>query len=298
MHAPWVSDRDHRLTHWLNQIDEMPDASSVEVDLASACVRIGAAAALDTVQHERMYACLKSLMPWRKGPFSFFGRFVDTEWRSDLKWDRVAPQISSLEGRHVLDVGCGSGYHCWRMRGVGAKMVIGLEPSLLFCSQFRATQRYIRDEQVQVLPLRLEDFPGSTHAFHTTFSMGVLYHRRSPFDHLIRLRETLQQGGELVLETLVVDGPLHHVFVPRGRYAQMRNVWCLPSVLTLEHWLGRVGFDQIRTVDVTVTTIDEQRQTNWIHGQSLDTFLHAEDPTLTIEGYPAPKRATIIARRI
>ena len=63
---------------------------------------------------------LMQLKPWRKGPFSLFDAFIDTEWRSDWKWQRLAPHISSLQGRTVLDVGCGSGYHCWRMRGAGA----------------------------------------------------------------------------------------------------------------------------------------------------------------------------------
>ena len=55
--------------------------------------------------------------------------------------------------------------------------------------------------------------------------MGVLYHRRSPIDHLLELKGCLQTGGELVLETLVIDGGLGEVLVPENRYAKMRNVW-------------------------------------------------------------------------
>jgi len=183
------------------------------------------------------------------------------------------------------------------MRAAGAGLVIGVEPSLLFCHQFQAAQRYIKDFNVQVLPLKLNELPPNLSAFQTTFSMGVLYHRRSPFDHLANLRDTLQPGGELVLETLVVDGPLHHVLVPEDRYAQMRNVWCLPSTLTLEHWLKRMGFKRIRTVDITQTTEAEQRQTDWMAGHSLNHFLDPQDRNKTVEGYPAPKRAIIIAER-
>ena len=46
--------------------------------------------------------------PWRKGPFNVFGVAVDTEWRSSLKWNRIAGHVN-LRERRVLDVGCGGG---------------------------------------------------------------------------------------------------------------------------------------------------------------------------------------------
>ncbi len=289
--------RDRRLTAWSQTLESLPKVVPSTVELDQSTLTIGHASDMSSDQHTALLQCLQNLSPWRKGPFDFFGTRIDTEWRSDLKWDRLAPHISNLTGREVLDVGCGSGYHCWRMRAAGAGLVIGVEPSLLFCHQFQAAQRYIKDFNVQVLPLKLNELPPNLSAFQTTFSMGVLYHRRSPFDHLANLRDTLQPGGELVLETLVVDGPLHHVLVPEDRYAQMRNVWCLPSTLTLEHWLKRMGFKRIRTVDITQTTEAEQRQTDWMAGHSLNHFLDPQDRNKTVEGYPAPKRAIIIAER-
>ncbi|PMC22346.1 tRNA 5-methoxyuridine(34)/uridine 5-oxyacetic acid(34) synthase CmoB, partial [Klebsiella aerogenes] len=44
--------------------------------------------------------------------------------------------------------------------------------------------------------------------------MGVLYHRRSPLDHLWQLKDQLAPGGELVLETLVIEGDENTVLVP------------------------------------------------------------------------------------
>jgi len=65
-------------------------------------------------------AALVALHPWRKGPFNVGGVHIDAEWRSDLKWQRVAGAIDSLEGRRVLDVGCGNGYYALRMADAGA----------------------------------------------------------------------------------------------------------------------------------------------------------------------------------
>lgn len=243
-------------------------------------------------------AALEGLMPWRKGPFRFFGLPIDTEWRSDWKWQRVAPHLADLRGRRVLDVGCGSGYHGWRMLGAGADTVLGVDPTPLFLMQYLAVRRYAPAAPFWFAPLRMEELPAASGAFDTVFSMGVLYHRRSPLDHLMELAGALRPGGELVLETLVVEGGERAVLMPEGRYAAMRNVFFLPSTAHLAVWLRRCGFDQVRCVDECVTTTDEQRATDWMRFQSLPDFLDPEDAGRTREGYPAPRRAVMIARRV
>jgi tRNA (mo5U34)-methyltransferase len=222
---------------------------------------------------------------------------VDTEWRSDWKWDRIAPHIESLQGRSVLDVGCGNGFHCWRMAGAGASFVLGIDPHLLYTLQYWAIRHFVRAPEVHVLPLALEDLPPALQAFDTVFSMGVLYHRRAPLDHLRSLLGCLRPGGELVLETLVVEGPDDIALMPPDRYARMPNVWFIPTCNTLARWLGNSGYIEARLVDVTATSTEEQRATAWMTFESLAEALDPEDPTRTIEGHPAPKRAIFVARR-
>ena len=147
------------------------------------------------------------------------------------------------------------------------------------------------------LPLALEELPAKLEGFDTVFSMGVLYHRRSPIDHLLDLKDTLLRGGELVLETLVVEGDAQQVLVPEDRYAMMRNVWFLPSVPALELWLRRAGFVDVRCVDVSTTSVEEQRATDWMRFQSLPDFLDPADHSRTVEGLPAPTRAVLLARK-
>ncbi len=77
------------------------------------------------------------LHPWRKGPFHIHGMHLDTEWRSDIKWQRISPHITDLKNRTVLDVGCGNGYHLFRMHGAGAKLCIGIDPSQKYLTQFQ-----------------------------------------------------------------------------------------------------------------------------------------------------------------
>lgn len=278
---------------WQAALDLLPPCPDARVYPDQSAVTVGA----DTADQTAVEAGLRGLMPWRKGPFRILGVDIDTEWRSDWKWDRVAPHLSSLKNRRVLDVGCGSGYHCWRMWGAGAGRVIGVDPSLLFLMQFLSVKRYAEAAPVDLLPLRMEDLPENLGYFDSVFSMGILYHRRSPIDHLLDLKAVLRPGGELILETLVIPGPQGITLMPDDRYAMMRNVWFIPSSRTLEQWLARAGFTRIRTVDETPTSVEEQRSTDWMRFQSLPDFLDPQDPSKTVEGYPGPLRATVIAQK-
>lgn len=289
------SDRHGDLAGWYAALAALPQWPIQSVELDRNSVRIISAEKPGAEQCEQLQTILMQLHPWRKGPFDICGIHIDTEWRSDWKWDRLKQTIAPLAGRRVLDIGCGSGYHCWRMRGAGAELVIGIDPTLLFVMQFYALQHFIRDAHVGVLPLGIEQLPAKLRLFDTVFSMGVLYHRRSPFDHLLELREALRPGGELVLETLIIDGGAGTILLPDDRYARMNNVWFIPTTATLNQWLKKIGFKNPQLVNVTSTTVEEQRATPWMTFQSLAQCLDPSDPTRTIEGYPAPKRALFIA---
>lgn len=288
-----IEDGHGDLERWLEAVDQLPALQAVGVELAEHFALDGAC---DDATRGALRGALQGLIPWRKGPFDVFGVHIDTEWRSDWKWERVSPHLD-LNGKRILDVGCGNGYYQWRMLGAGARSVVGVDPNWLFFCQFLAMKRYLPDLPAWHLPFALEDLPEKLEGFDTVFSMGVLYHRRSPIDHLLALKDCLLKGGELVLETLVVEGDVNTVLVPEDRYAQMRNVWFLPSVPALELWLRRAGFTDVRSVDISRTSVEEQRATEWMRYQSLPDFLDPEDHGRTIEGLPAPLRATLVARK-
>ena len=259
----------------------------------SVCIVKPEHLALDSMEYKQH---LKAFMPWRKGPWNLLGVEIQTEWHSDWKWQRIEPHISPLEGRQVLDIGTGNGYFLFRMLGAGASLALGIDPTRIFLYQFHAAQRLLPANGAYLLPLRSEHLPAFG-CFDTVFCLGVLYHRRSPIDHIQELMSYLRPGGELVLETLVVPGDINTILVPPERYAKMANVWFLPSTEALENMLRKVGLENVRTVDVSQTTTAEQRATEWMTFHSLADFLDPNDPSRSIEGHPAPLRATLVATK-
>ena len=123
--------------------------------------------------------------------------------------------------------------------------------------------------------------------------MGVIYHQRDADSHVEALFRRCRPGGQVILESIVADED----FIPENRYAGMRNVHLIPSVCTLKNKLRAAGFINPILVDVSTTTIEEQRKTAFMPFQSLRDALDQSDNSLTVEGLPAPKRAILIAHR-
>lgn len=282
------------LPRWVSALESLPQISTSDIALTMPAITTRADNQSHTVT-ENIHRALSGLHPWRKGPFDLNGVFIDSEWRSDKKWQRLQPHID-LRGCNILDVGCGNGYYCLRMLGDGANTVVGVDPNLLFCTQFQAVNHFTQSHRACVLPLAIEHLQGDACHFDKVFSMGVLYHRRDPLEHLHWLRRFLHDGGELILETLVIPGEELSDLVPDKRYANMRNVWSLPTVPLLLQQLESAGFGDARCVDLTQTGIDEQRQTPWMQFHSLEQALNPENHNLTIEGHTAPLRAIVLAK--
>ncbi len=282
------------LDKWQQAYQSLPEIKTDNIDLDVSAIEISTANALDSKTRETLHKNLMAFHPWKKGPYNIFDIFIDCEWRSDWKWDRLKDVIAPLENKTILDVGCGNGYHCLRMLGQNAKAVIGIDPFMLFVMQFQAINKYIKTNATSVLPLKIEDLPDCSNCFDAIFSMGVLYHRKDPREHIQKLKSMLAPKGQLILETIIIDNG-QELLVPEKRYAKMRNVWNIPSTKLLKSWLKQTGFKNVELIDTTPTTFGEQRKTPWMTFESLEDFLDKDNPHLTIEGHPAPIRAIMVA---
>ncbi|NKB34621.1 MAG: tRNA 5-methoxyuridine(34)/uridine 5-oxyacetic acid(34) synthase CmoB [Pseudomonadales bacterium] len=279
---------------WRKHLKEFPEVTTANFDFGEV-VKIGKAEDIDSHVQAEIKRLLLEMIPWRKGPFEVLGIPIDSEWKSNLKWARLAKKITSLTGKKILDIGCGNGYYGFRMLAQEPELVVGIDPHLAYVAQFWALKQFATKLPLHILPCALEQISDPLECFDSVFSMGVIYHRRSPIDHLLQCKKCLTPGGELVLETLYVDGPTGYSLIPEKRYARMSNVWFVPSIGTLEQWLTRCGFKNIQIVDDSTTTINEQRKTEWMPFASLEDALDKSDSSKTIEGSPAPKRIVVLA---
>jgi len=283
---------------WLNTVEQLARFETEHYKFNKPLVEIGLPQEINKDENTLIQQLLKAIQPWRKGPFNFFGVHIDSEWRCDKKWQRVLSAVPTLKNKKILDVGCGNGYYMLRMLGADAKNVIGVDPTLIFLAQYTAlTQSVSHNLASHLLPITLEQLPRQINQFDIVFSMGVLYHRRDPLEHLKQLHAHTTEGGQLVLETLIINDSKMRQLIPEDRYAGMRNVWNIPSPLLLESWLSQCGYQNIQLQNIQTTEPEEQRATEWTKNFSLKNFLDPNDLSKTIEGYPAPTRAIFCAEK-
>lgn len=281
---------------WLTALQQLPGISAPAIQCELPAVTIKAPPLSESAQTS-LRAALDGLKPWRKGPFSICDIEVDAEWRSDMKWDRLAAALPDLRHQRVLDIGCNNGYYMFRMHAHQPKMVVGIDPSILYLFQFLALQQYVASERLFFLVLGFEDLAPVKAFFDVVLCLGILYHHRSPFDVIAACRNTVKPGGTVLIESMTIPGEEPVALTPQDRYAGMPNVYFIPTVRAMSDWLVRGGFTNIEVISTVPTTVSEQRATSWMGPVSLAEVLDPEDPTRTIEGLPAPMRTLIRAVR-
>lgn len=292
-----ISAKHGEMPQWnkaLSEITSLVKGCRVELEIGNA---VGLNSGdLDDQDSKDLLSHYQKLNPWRKGPFEIQGTLIDTEWQSWMKWDRIKEWIGPcIEGKNILDIGCSSGYYMFRMLEHSPKWVLGVDPTQVFYHQFLAIQALLNDSRLDFLPVGSEALEGSSRFFDTVFCMGILYHRKSPFEFIRSLQGRLKPGGTLILETMMVPGEGHWALTPVDRYARMRNCFTLPTRDALIHWLEQFGFKDVEWIHEDWTSVEEQRSTEWMQRESLKDCLDPNDPKKTVEGYPAPLRCLVKA---
>ncbi len=246
-------------------------------------------------EHNLVLQTAKKLIPWRKGPFNLFGLEIDSEWQSNIKYNLIRPYFN-LKDKVVADIGCNNGYYMFRMLEDKPKRLIGFDPSPLTMLQFDFINHFVKSDIIYE-KLGVEHLEGYNHKFDFIFMLGVLYHRPDPVGCLKSLAKGLNENGEILIDTFMIDGEQEVALTPNSRYSKIPNIYFIPTISALKNWLNRAGFEEIEILAITTTTSEEQRKTAWSFEQSLEDFLDKEDPSKTVEGYPAPKRVYLKARK-
>jgi tRNA (mo5U34)-methyltransferase len=252
---------------------------------------------LDELTSSQLRRSLEALVPWKKGPFSLFDIEIDSEWRSHLKWERLLPSIKSLEGQRIADIGCHNGYFMYRMLHENPAFVVGFEPVARHLLTFELLQSYAKEDRLYFELLGAEHIHLYEKFFDRVFCLGILYHHTDPMDLLRKIHTSLNTGGQVIIDCQGIEGDQPIALMPQSRYASAKGIWWLPTKTCLIHWLRRAKFRDINLFYAEKLDSNEQRSTPWAPVASLSSFLDPSDPSLTVEGYPAPWRFYVTATK-
>lgn len=276
----------------------IPSQQTIKLELED-CVRIVLQSDSSSACYEKkelLQELITELIPWRKGPFEIFGEVIDAEWRSHLKWERLLPSLKDLGGARIADVGCNNGYYMFRAAKHQPELTIGFDPNGIFYHQFQLLQSFAQIPNLYFEPLGVQHLDAFPKFFDVIFFMGVIYHRKDPYESLRVLKHSLAPGGQIVFESLAIPGDEPYALCPEGRYAKMKNVWFIPTEGCMRNWLQKVGFRDISMISSTAVRPEEQRSTRLAPFESLSDYLDPEDDSKTVEGYPAPRRVIYTGR--
>lgn len=289
----------HRSPHWRAICGQIADLSSGALDASKVDLR-GDTISCELPPHtprDDLYQILRSLISWRVGPYCLGEISIDSEWRSYRKWARISPLLKTAPGMRIADVGCSNGYFMYKLATISPELVVGFDPIERCWLQFALLQRILNVPNLAFVPTGILSLDSFRYFFDLVLCMGVLYHQRDHALAVKRLYEATKPGGQVILESLVVDQEEPLTITPPDRYAKMRNAWLIPSPSHLERLFKGAGFKDVVVHRFGPLTTDEQRSTALAPFESLADFLDPKNPSRTVEGHPAPHTAAVVGTR-
>jgi len=286
----WLAQGKKGVEQYRQLFESVHHIKAEKCDFSGDVVTIGNPHALSGLEKERVYKAMRGFMPWRKGPFEIFGIEIDAEWRSERKWNRVLPELPNLQDKIVADIGCNNGYYMFRMAHHEPKLVIGFEPYLQHYFTFKTLNGFAGCGNLFCELLGVEHIGLFKESFDVVFLMGILYHRSSPVEVLREIRTAMKQGGVLIVESQGIAGNEPWALFPAQRYAKVPGTYFVPTGTCLVNWLSRAGFTGVKIFYSHPMSSREQRRTEWMVFESYSDFIDKANPSLTVEGYPAPVR--------
>ena len=295
--ANWLGSDKKGILRFRNSLANVSHIRAKFLDLRGDIIRIGRADELNPIEREKVRVCLRSFMPWRKGPFNVFGIEIDAEWRSERKWNRVLPMLPDLSDKIIADVGCNNGYYMFRMADHRPRLVVGFEPYLQHYFAFKTLNGFAGLDQLAIELLGVEHIALFEAFFDVIFLMGILYHRVSPVEVLKDVKKALRPGGTLIVESQGIPGDSPCALFPEKTYAKVPGTYFVPSASCLVNWLKRAGFSAVKLFCAHPMSNLEQRRTAWMVFESYDDFIDPNNSVRTVEGYPAPVRLYVKAMK-
>ena len=281
---------------WIKILNELPAISTSYLDYRNSSVIIGEKNEINETQITTLEKELLKLSPWRKGPFNIFGLEIDSEWRSEKKWQRIQNYLPNIKGMRIADIGCSNGYYSYKLLELQPDLIVGMDKTALYVMQFLALKYYTQQiQELIVLPCSSEEFNFKKIDFDLVLSMGILYHSKNPSSHLNSLKHLVKKNGYIILETITSNMPNNIDVKKNQTYAGMKNIGTIFTKKNLNDLMLSSGFKNIEIVNDSFTDSNEQRSTKWMNGKSFKDFTLPNGNTL--EGYPPVCRSIFVAQK-
>jgi SAM-dependent methyltransferase len=158
---------------------------------------------------------------------SFFGRFLDSDWRRMLQPpDQIIRRSGIHPGMKVLEIGCGSGaYTTFVARRVGEKgevAALDIQADMLAQLEKKLNQPEHRDvHNVRLYEASAYELPFDAASFDLVYMITVLPEIPDPARALAEVRRVLRPGGILAVSEFLPDPdyPLWSTTVSQGEAA-------------------------------------------------------------------------------
>lgn len=139
------------------------------------------------------------------------------------EWHELKKMLPELEGKEVLDIGCGFGWHCKYAVEKGARKVVGIDISE---NMINKAKEINADDKIQYEKCAIEDYEYPENIFDVVISSLALHYIES-FDEVCKkVNQTLKQGGYFVFSVE------HPIFTANGleewKYNEDGSISCWP----------------------------------------------------------------------
>lgn len=157
----------------------------------------------------------------------FFDKYSNMErskngLESAGEWHELKNMLPNFNGKRVLDLGCGFGWHCRYAIENGAKSVVGVDISQKMLSE---AKNKTESEAIQYICMPIEDIDFPANSFDVVIS-SLAFHYVQSFDEILnRVSKCLSSGGEFVFSVE------HPIFTAHGT-----QDWYYDNEGNIIHW--------------------------------------------------------------
>lgn len=111
------------------------------------------------------------------------------------EWHQLRKMLPAFEGKRVLDLGCGFGWHCIYAVDHGAESVVGIDLSEKMLDYARA---HNSSPKITYRRMAVEDFDYQPEAYDVVLSSLTFHYLKSFADVCRNVHKTLTRGGSFV----------------------------------------------------------------------------------------------------